>query len=112
MSSEVAVRICGVTKAFGDVTALQDIDLEVYPGEFVSLIGSSGCGKSTLLRVIGDLVQPTLGDVTVNGKAAHKARLDRALVRVRASAFIGGTDVWHVPSETGELHAARGELES
>ena len=75
--ADAAVAIRGVTKAFGEVTALQDIDLEVYPGEFVSLIGPSGCGKSTLLRVIGDLVQPTQGEASVNGKAAHQARLDR-----------------------------------
>ena len=42
-----------------DTVALQGIDLDIRPGEFVSLIGPSGCGKSTLLRVIGDLVQPT-----------------------------------------------------
>ena len=48
------VRIDGVTKQFaqGNVTALQDIDLELAPREFVSLIGPSGCGKSTLLRLI------------------------------------------------------------
>ncbi len=43
----------------------------------MSLIGPSGCGKSTLLRVIGDLVSPSAGDVTVNGKPADRARRDR-----------------------------------
>ena len=57
--------------------ALDRIDLDVQPGEFVSLIGPSGCGKSTLLRIIGDLIQPSEGDVLVNGKSAHQARLDR-----------------------------------
>jgi NitT/TauT family transport system ATP-binding protein len=57
--------------------ALQDIDLDIAPGEFVSLIGPSGCGKSTLLRLIGDLVTPTTGTVLVNGKSARQARLDR-----------------------------------
>jgi NitT/TauT family transport system ATP-binding protein len=73
------VSVAGVTKTFkrGNVTALQDIDLELEAGEFVSLIGPSGCGKSTLLRVIADLVDPTSGRVTVNGKTAHQARLDR-----------------------------------
>ncbi len=71
------VSIRGLTKSFRTgVTALQDIDLEVLPGEFVSLIGPSGCGKSTLLRIIGDLVQPTSGSLGVNGKSAHQARLD------------------------------------
>ncbi len=75
---QTVVRIEGVTKTFpqGNVTALQDIDLDLAPGEFVSLIGPSGCGKSTLLRVIGDLIEPTAGSVTVNGKTARQARTD------------------------------------
>lgn len=59
------------------VNALQDINLEVEQGEFISLIGPSGCGKSTLLRIIADLIQPTSGTVTVNGKPAPQARKDR-----------------------------------
>ena len=72
------VEITGLTKRFerGDVVALQDIDLAIEPGEFVSLIGPSGCGKSTLLRIIGDLIPPTAGTVTVNGKPAPRARAD------------------------------------
>jgi NitT/TauT family transport system ATP-binding protein len=78
-ASAAVVSLRGVSKAFGKggVVALQGIDLDVRPGEFISLIGPSGCGKSTLLRVIGDLVQPTEGQVVVNGKSAHQARLDR-----------------------------------
>jgi NitT/TauT family transport system ATP-binding protein len=78
MSEQSVVRIASVTKTFprGDVTALQDIDLELAPREFVSLIGPSGCGKSTLLRVIGDLIEPTHGSVTINGKSARQARND------------------------------------
>ena len=76
------VRLHGVDKSFerrdGEPTiALQGIDLDVQRGEFVSLIGPSGCGKSTLLRVIGDLVEPTSGTVTINGKSARQARNDR-----------------------------------
>jgi len=72
------VSIADLTKTFpkGNVTALQGIDLQIEPGEFVSLIGPSGCGKSTLLRIIGDLIQPTTGSIDVNGKTAHQARLD------------------------------------
>jgi NitT/TauT family transport system ATP-binding protein len=79
VSGQPVVRLQGVTKQFdtGGVTALQDVDLEIRPGEFVSLIGPSGCGKSTLLRVVGDLIQPTAGQVEVNGKTAHRARVDR-----------------------------------
>src|SRR6266545_1036849 len=71
------VKIGGLTKRFGPLTALQDIELEIDEREFVSLIGPSGCGKSTLLRIIGDLIQPTAGTATVNGKPARQARIDR-----------------------------------
>jgi NitT/TauT family transport system ATP-binding protein len=77
VNDAAAVSITGVTKVFkGGTTALQDIELDVRPGEFVSLIGPSGCGKSTLLRIIGDLIQPTRGEALVNGKPARRARLD------------------------------------
>jgi NitT/TauT family transport system ATP-binding protein len=72
----VALKSLTKTFAKGNVTALQEIDLAIEPGEFVSLIGPSGCGKSTLLRVIGDLTPPSAGTVEVNGKSAPKARLD------------------------------------
>jgi NitT/TauT family transport system ATP-binding protein len=79
MSEPAVVLLEGVSKVFGKggVTALQGIDLEVERGEFVSLIGPSGCGKSTLLRIVGDIVEPTDGEVAVNGKPARRARLDR-----------------------------------
>ena len=72
----------GIDKIFNagadeQVIALQDINLDIAPGEFVSLIGPSGCGKSTLMRLIGDLTQPTAGDLRVNGKPPRQARLDR-----------------------------------
>ena len=73
------VELKAVSKEFGQgqVRALEDIDLEIRPREFISLIGPSGCGKSTLLRIVGDLIQPSGGDVVVNGKSTHQARLDR-----------------------------------
>src|SRR3990172_4269299 len=81
-SSGPVVHLSRVAKIFsrGDspvTVALQDIDLDIAAGEFVSLIGPSGCGKSTLLRVIGDLTEPSGGEVVVNGKPAGRARLDR-----------------------------------
>jgi NitT/TauT family transport system ATP-binding protein len=76
------VVISGLNKIFNpgksnQVDALVDIDLTVRVGEFISLIGPSGCGKSTLLRLIADLLQPTSGVVTINGKTAHRARVDQ-----------------------------------
>ena len=80
--AQPVVRIRGVDKVFvtregARTVALQGIDLDIRPGEFVSLIGPSGCGKSTLLRIIGDLTGPTRGEVVVNGKPAEQARRDR-----------------------------------
>jgi NitT/TauT family transport system ATP-binding protein len=79
MSAQTVVTLQGVGKEFGKggVVALEDVDLDIGPGEFVSLIGPSGCGKSTLLRIIGDLIQPSTGTVVVNDKSAHQARVDR-----------------------------------
>ena len=80
--SHPAVVVTGLNKIFNhgqpnQVDALVDIDLEVQPGEFISLIGPSGCGKSTLLRLVADLLEPTSGAVTINGKSAHQARVDQ-----------------------------------
>lgn len=75
------IDITGVSKIFGSgqdrVVALRDVAFSVYPQEFVSLIGPSGCGKSTLLRLIADLLEPTTGEIKINGKSAREARLNR-----------------------------------
>ncbi|MEM7272111.1 MAG: ABC transporter ATP-binding protein [Actinomycetota bacterium] len=80
--TEPAVTLAGVTKVFNrgtadELTALEDIDLDVAAGEFVSLIGPSGCGKSTLLRLIADLLPASAGQIEVFGKSAATARLDQ-----------------------------------
>jgi NitT/TauT family transport system ATP-binding protein len=77
-----AVEVRGVSRIFPrrkgeDVIALEDVDLSVAEGEFVSLIGPSGCGKSTLLRIVADLDTPTAGSLTVFGKSTHQARVDQ-----------------------------------
>ena len=71
-----------------EVVALENIDLVVEPGEFISLIGPSGCGKSTMLRLVGDLLQPTSGEVAVNGKPPAQARIDRDYGMVFQSATL------------------------
>jgi len=79
----VAVALDDVSMTFGGadagqaVRALQDINLEIRSGAFVSLIGPSGCGKSTLLRLLGDLLAPTSGTIRVNGRSPRDARLAR-----------------------------------
>jgi spermidine/putrescine transport system ATP-binding protein len=63
MTESGHVRIEGLRKEFGDVVAVQGIDLQVQAGEFFTLLGPSGCGKSTTLRMIAGLETPTSGDV-------------------------------------------------
>lgn len=70
------------------VIALQDINLTIQSGEFVSLIGPSGCGKSTLLRLIANLITPTDGELLVNDKSPAQARLDRDYGMVFQSATL------------------------
>ena len=77
-----AVQVIGTSKIFNDgsskqVDAIVNVNLTVESGEFVSLIGPSGCGKSTLLRLIANLLEPTQGVISVNGKTAAQARLDQ-----------------------------------
>jgi NitT/TauT family transport system ATP-binding protein len=79
--AEPAIAARNVSLVFrtndGPVHALSDVNIDIAPGEFVSLIGPSGCGKTTLLRVIADLERPTGGEIRVNGVTPEAARLAR-----------------------------------
>jgi len=78
------VNITGLHKVFGTrkglYYALENIDLKIRKGEFVSLIGHSGCGKSTLLNLVAGLTQPSQGSVLVNNREVTSPGLDRAVV--------------------------------
>ncbi|HSI02386.1 MAG TPA: ABC transporter ATP-binding protein [Reyranella sp.] len=81
--AETAVSCQGVSVRFtserGTVTALDNIDLAIPRGSFLTLLGPSGCGKSTLLRVMADLVAPSSGRVSVMGGAPRAAREARQI---------------------------------
>ncbi|HWL81537.1 MAG TPA: ABC transporter ATP-binding protein [Roseomonas sp.] len=80
------LSIRGLTRTFpgqgsaGPTLALQPTDLDVAPGEFVSILGPSGCGKSTLLRIVAGLDRPTGGSVTLNGRQVTRPGPDRGMV--------------------------------
>ncbi|MCA3748335.1 MAG: ABC transporter ATP-binding protein [Rubrobacter sp.] len=65
----VAVRLENVTKRFGDFVAVEGLSLDIYEGEFFSLLGPSGCGKTTTLRMIAGFEEPTSGEVLVGGRS-------------------------------------------
>jgi spermidine/putrescine transport system ATP-binding protein len=65
---ETMVELDGVSKEFGDVTAVDGIDFSVRRGEFFTLVGPSGCGKTTTLRMISGFEQPTTGEVRIDGR--------------------------------------------
>ncbi len=62
------VSLRAVRKAFGPVTAVRDLDLDVQDGEFLSFLGPSGCGKTTTLNMIAGLEQPTAGKIAIGGR--------------------------------------------
>ncbi|MDH6233761.1 ABC-type Fe3+/spermidine/putrescine transport system ATPase subunit [Mesorhizobium soli] len=61
------VSMRGVRKAFGGYRAVDNINLEIFPGDFVAILGPSGCGKTTLLRMIGGFLQPDEGAIEIDG---------------------------------------------
>ena len=63
-----------------EIVALNGVNLDIKPGEFVSLIGPSGCGKSTLLRLIAGLDFPTSGVLTLDGKEIKKPDCERGFM--------------------------------
>ncbi|WP_141706179.1 ATP-binding cassette domain-containing protein, partial [Caloranaerobacter ferrireducens] len=76
MNRKKVVEIKNVSKIYhtidGETDALKNITLDIYHGEIVVLVGPSGCGKSTLLSIIAGLLEPSKGEVVINGKKVEK----------------------------------------
>ena len=68
----VAVSLRGLSKSFGDVVAVDGVDLDIYDGEFLTLLGPSGSGKTTVLRMIAGFETPTGGSMQMNGRDVTK----------------------------------------
>ena len=81
------IRLTGINKIYRvneiETQALENVNLEVEKGEFLSVMGPSGCGKSTLLNIIGLLDAPTSGTLELNGNVITPAMGDRRLAEFR-----------------------------
>lgn len=87
------VRLDNIVKTYGNgetqVQALKGIDLSIYKGEFVTIVGASGSGKSTLLHILGGLDHPTSGDVFIGGQSIYTLKdNDLSIFRRRNIGFI------------------------
>ena len=92
-NKRVSLRLDHVSKSFekietDEVThALNEINLTMESGEFISLVGPSGCGKSTILRLVAGLSQPTTGKLTVDGKTITEPSPERGMVFQKPTLF-------------------------
>lgn len=116
---KIVISVQNLDKEYRDaegkpVNALKNINLDIREGEFISLIGPSGCGKSTLLRLIADLIQPTRGQLTINGHSPHQARLNReyGFVFQHATLYEWRTVLKNVQLPLEVMHYSRAERDS
>ncbi len=86
-SKEVVLSLRGISKQFGAVSALADIDLEIHAGEVVALVGDNGAGKSTLVKVLAGVHQPTAGTMMFAGREVTLSSPGDALALGIATVF-------------------------
>lgn len=86
-SGDPLLVLSGLTKRFGGLAAVQEVDLEVWPSEIVSIIGPNGAGKTTVFNLITGIYSPTSGDVRIAGQSMKGISPDRVLRRGIARTF-------------------------
>ena len=86
-SGEPLLTLNKVTKRFGGLTAVQDVDLQIWPGEIISVIGPNGAGKTTVFNLITGIYRPTEGNIAISGKSIVGLNPDQVLVRGIARTF-------------------------
>jgi len=84
---EVKVQVNHLTKRFGDLLVLDDISFEINKGEFVCIVGPTGCGKTTFLNLLTGLLEPTEGEILIDGERADPKKHSISFVFQEPSAF-------------------------
>lgn len=87
MSSQAKVKVRNLTKSFGDLTVLDNISFDIKKGEFVCIVGPTGCGKTTFLNLLVKLLEPTSGNIFIDGKEADPKIHNLSFVFQEQSAF-------------------------
>ena len=85
MSDTPDIRIRGLVKRFGDVTAVDAVDLDIERGEFFTMLGPSGSGKTTTLRMIAGFERPDEGTIELDGRGRVAAAALRPATSTRSS---------------------------
>ena len=76
MTDQIAIKTVGLTKYYGDVHALVDLDLEIHTGEIFGFLGPNGAGKTTMIRTILDEIRPTSGSASILGMDSHEQSVE------------------------------------
>ena len=98
MEKELALQMRGITKRFGPVVANHNVDLDVYRGEILAILGENGCGKTTLMNMISGIYYPDEGHIIIRGK--------EAVIRSPKDAFAHGIGMIHQHFKLVDLFTA------
>jgi NitT/TauT family transport system ATP-binding protein len=113
MDDQIKLHIENVSKDYtrnGEVIhALQKVNLQIKPNEFIVLVGPSGCGKSTLLHIVAGLIKPTIGRILLEGKEVHGPGPDRSVVFQQSALFPWLTVSGNIEFGLSEKNISKGE---
>ena len=98
MEKQIALEMKGVTKTFGRVIANNNVDLTVYRGEILAVLGENGCGKTTLMNMIAGIYYPDAGSIFIDGKEVN--------IQSPADAFAHGIGMIHQHFKLVDLFTA------
>ena len=116
MSEEVKVKVRNLTKKFGDLLVLDNASFDIKKGEFVCIVGPTGCGKTTFLNLLVKLIEPTSGEILIDGEPADPKKHNLSFVFQEPSAFPWLTveknlrfnlEIKHYPKEEIDKRVAR-----